>query len=85
MAFSGAGEASFDALEANPYQTKSQRKEAEVKALLDKIPPELITLDPDLVSGVDVQTLQQKTLDHNRYQSVTHSYGRVVMCMLWQH
>jgi U3 small nucleolar RNA-associated protein 7 len=55
----GAGEANFDALESNPFQTKSQRRETEIKTLLDKVPPDLITVDPTQVKQVDVPSLEE--------------------------
>ena len=55
----GAGEANYDGFESNPNRSKKQRREWEVKALLEKIPADLITLDPFSISKVDRVSAKQ--------------------------
>ncbi|KAG8984717.1 Small subunit (SSU) processome component, partial [Tulasnella sp. 427] len=48
----GAGEPTFDSSELDPFESKKMRREREVHNLLDKIQPDLITLDPDFVGTI---------------------------------
>lgn len=49
----GSGEANFDALELNPYETSKQRQEQEIRGLLNKLAPDSISLDPSIIGSVD--------------------------------
>lgn len=65
----GAGEANFDSLEADPFETKSRKREREVHNLLDKIPFELINLNPNFVGSV----APKAESTHQLYQATSSS------------
>ncbi|PWZ02867.1 BING4CT-domain-containing protein [Testicularia cyperi] len=50
----GAGEPNFDSRELDPFETKNARREREVHQLLDKIAPELISVDTSILGSLHV-------------------------------
>lgn len=70
MLVPGAGEPNFDSSVANPYETRRQRREAEVNQLLDKLMPEMIMLDPDAIGKVGKLSMEEQQLQRQDYLSM---------------
>lgn len=49
----GAGEPRFDSSELDPYEGKTARREREVRGLMDKIQPDMISIDPSFLGQLD--------------------------------
>ena len=48
----GSGEPNFDSAEADVFESHSRRRERDVRSVMDKIRPELITMDTDFLGRV---------------------------------
>lgn len=55
----GAGQANFDSLEGDPYETKAQTNEKEIRSLMDKLQPDSIMLDPGRLGKVEPQLARE--------------------------
>merc|ERR1712187_76295 len=55
----GAGFANYDSYEANPFETREQRREKEVRDLLDKLQPDSIMLDPNQIGNINIEVAKK--------------------------
>ncbi|PFH51665.1 hypothetical protein AMATHDRAFT_74739 [Amanita thiersii Skay4041] len=61
----GVGEPNFDSREADPFENKKAKREREVKGLLEKIQPDMITLDSELIGSLAPPSKRTTSSDPN--------------------
>uniref|UniRef100_A0A7N0VIE1 BING4 C-terminal domain-containing protein n=1 Tax=Kalanchoe fedtschenkoi TaxID=63787 RepID=A0A7N0VIE1_KALFE len=73
----GSGEANFDSWVANPFETNKQRREKEVKSLLDKLPPEAIIWDPKKIGNVRPPAKKEKRSREEREEEMEAAIAEI--------
>ncbi|KAJ4461283.1 putative U3 small nucleolar RNA-associated protein 7 [Paratrimastix pyriformis] len=61
----GSGEPNYDTFEADPFESSRAKRNTEVRQLLDKIPAEMITLNPAVLTSL-------RTDPHDEYRQKRH-------------
>jgi U3 small nucleolar RNA-associated protein 7 len=65
----GSGEPNFDSAEADVYESHTRRREREVRGVLEKIRPELITMDTDFLGRVNEGATRPDTFEEREARS----------------
>ncbi|KAI1431746.1 WD40-repeat-containing domain protein [Xylaria sp. CBS 124048] len=61
----GAGEPNMDVMEINPFETVKERQDSEVRSLLNKLPADMIALDPTFIGNLDLRSEQQRQAERD--------------------
>ena len=56
----GSGEANFDAYEANPFESRIQKREAQVHQIMEKLQPSTIVMDQSKIGSIDKASKEVK-------------------------
>ena len=72
----GSGIANFDTFENNPYETKNQKKEKEIKDLLEKIPYNMINIDPYKLNNINIRS--KKVLEKEKAEQEKEKVEKIL-------